>query len=225
MARRPGKLRRGLRRLGARIRTNRGVIKVRSRLGRLGRKLRLPPRIKRAIKHKLRVVRGHCTLAADAVERALPGPLGRGYHHLRLLSPGHLGSFAAFKFQQDRKFLIGFGITYPIVSQLQVPAMIYIGVNPFAALLVSEFIGKPISLGILAWRQHHLRSDRSRTFADTVRGLGTEYQSYAHNERSHARKFMKQRAQRKQRVRSKQRAWQPNTLRHLGRELAMAPGR
>ena len=61
--------------------------------------------------------------------------------------------------------------------------------------------------------------------ADTVRGLGTEYQSYAHNERSHARKFMKQRAQRKQRVRSKQRAWQPNTLRHLGRELAMAPGR
>ena len=210
IAPRRGKVRRGLRRLGARIRRAPVVVKARSGLRKLGRKLRLPPKVKKAIKYKLCVARGFCTLAADRVERALPGRLGRGFHKARLLSPGHLSAFAAKKFKQDPRFLAGFSVAFPLSMHAAVPVGISLGLNPVAALVLHEVLEPPLALGILAWRQHHLRTDRSQTFRGTLRSLGTDYKAFAKVERKKSRRFMAQRARAK------------SSLRQLGRGLAVA---
>ena len=183
--------------------------RVKTALGTLSRKLHIP-QLKKSVGRKLCVARGYCTLAADRVEAALPKRLARGYGKLRLLSPGHLAAFTGQKFKGDPLFLSSFGVAYPVATHLQIPAYIAMGMNPVAAVVVHEALEIPLGLGILAWRQHHLRKDRSQTFRGTLRSLGREHSEFARSRQQESRRFMKQRA----------RARQQGSLGQMGMALA-----
>lgn len=177
-----------------------GVVKtkVKSALGAMSRKLHLP-QLKKSISRKLCVARGYCTLAADRIEKALPKKMANRYAKLRLASPGHLAAFTAQKFSQDPLFLSSFGVAYPIASHLQIPAFIAMGMNPAVALVLHEAVEIPVGLGILAWRQHALRKDKSQSFGGTLRTMGKEHAEFARSRQQESRRFMKRRAQARQR--------------------------
>ena len=183
--------------------------RVKTALGAMSRKLHIP-QPKKSIDRKLCVARGYCTLAADRIEGALPKPLARGYSKLRLASPGHLAAFTGHKFAKDPLFLSSFGVAYPIAAHMQVPVYIALGMNPVAAVAVHEAVEIPLGLGILAWRQHALRKDKSQTFGGTLKALGREHADFARDRQQESRRFMKQRAQKKQQ----------GSLGHIGMALA-----
>jgi len=167
--------------------------KVSAWMLRMQQKIHLPDRIRRPIEAKLCLVRGTCTLMADRLEHSLPPTLGRLAHKLRLLSPLAAGGFAVSKFKQDPVFLTGFGVASTILQNLEIPAMIALGVNPGVALAIHEIAEPPINLAVIAWRQHHLRKDRSQSFLTTVRGLASEYRDHVESRIEENRAFMKQR--------------------------------
>ena len=189
--------------------------RVKGALGAMSRKLHLP-QLKRSLARKLCVARGYCTLAADRVEKALPKRLAKGYSKLRLASPGHLAAFTGSKFKQDPLFLGSFGVAYPIATHLQIPAFIAMGMNPAAALVAHEVIEIPLGLGILAWRQHALRKDKSVGFGGTLKSLGKEHAEFARSRQQESRRFMKQRAMNKQRAKARQQG----SLQQMGLALA-----
>jgi len=153
--------------------------------------LKKTARVKRAVGKRIRLLGGYTTLAADKLERKLPDRAGKAFHKLRLLAPGHLSGFAATKFKQDPVFLSGFGVAYPIAAHLQIPAFIALGMNPGVALVAHEITEIPMSLGILTWRQHQLRKDRSQTFGQTLKGLGKEYKVFADKDMQRSRRMMR----------------------------------
>ena len=197
------------------LRPSRGVRKgkirarVKTALGTMSRKLHIP-QLRRSINRKLCVARGYCTLAADRLESKLPRRLATGYKKLRLLSPGHLAAFSGHKFKRDPLFLSSFGVAYPVATHLQIPAFIALGMNPVAAVIAHEVVEIPLGLGILAWRQHHLRKDKSQSFGGTLKALGREHSKFATARQQESRRFMKQRARTKQQ----------GSLRQMGMALA-----
>lgn len=171
-------------------------------------RLHLPPKLQAAIDKRVCLVRGKCTLLADRIEAKLPPRLSRGFHKLRDVSPLAMSSFAAHEFKKDRVFLATAGTATVLGVHLEVPVLLALGVNPVVTGVVHEVTEPLFLLGLVAWRQHHLR--KGSTFVGTLKHLGREYKQYVRGRREENRAFMRERA-------AKQ-----STLRALGAGLTEA---
>ena len=154
-------------------------------------RLRLPPKLKRKIRRGVKIAKGYGTIAADKIQRSLPRRLSKGFAKVRLMAPTTLGGYAGSMFKKDPVFLGSFGVAYPIATHLQIPAFVYLGMDPVTALVVHEVTEIPLSLGILAWRQHHIREDRSQNFGGTLKKMGVDYRAFAKKEQASSRRYMK----------------------------------
>lgn len=173
--------------------------RLRRSLRGLKKRLRIPPKVKRKIRRGVKIAKGYGTLTADKIQASLPRRLSKGFARVRLAAPTNLGGFAGHKFKQDKLFLGSFGVAYPVATHMQIPAFVYLGMDPVTALVVHEVAEIPMSLGLLAWRQHHIRKDRSQGFGGTLKKLGKEYGEYAKKQQKSSRRFIKgYRRQRKQ---------------------------
>jgi len=176
---------------GKRVVKPRRFRRIRSGFKALKKRLRLPPKVRKKIRRGVKIAKGYGTLAADKVQRVLPRRLGKGFAKIRLAAPTTLGGFAGHMFKKDPLFLGSFGVAYPIAVHLQVPALMAMGMDPVSAVVVHEVAEIPVSLGILAWRQHHIRKDRSQTFGGTLKKMGKDYGQYAKKEQASSRRFIK----------------------------------
>lgn len=157
----------------------------------LKKSLRIPPKLKRKIRRGVNIAKGYGTIAADKIQRSLPRRLSKGFAKIRLAAPTTLGGFAGSMFKKDPVFLGSFGVAYPVAVHAQVPALMYLGLDPVSAVVVHEVVEIPLSLGILAWRQHHIRQDRSQTFGGTLKKMGTDYSAFAKKEQANSRRYIK----------------------------------
>ncbi len=176
------------------------------------KRLRIPPKVKRKIRRGVKIAKGYGTLAADKIQASLPRRLSKGFAKARMFAPTSLGGFAGHKFSQDKLFLGSFGVAYPVATHLQIPAFVYLGMDPVTAVVAHEVIEVPLSLGILAWRQHHIREDRSQSFGGTLKKLGKDYRDYAKKQQSNSRRFIK----------NYKRLRHQNRLRQMSGELGQA---
>lgn len=156
--------------------------------------LKLPPKIKAAVDRRILGLRLQCTRLADRLECKLPPRLRPAFEKLRLLNPLSLAGFAAGKFRQDPVFLAGYGVISKAVDLVKLPLLLAGGVNPLVALAVDQVTGVPLTLGVIVWRQHHLRQDRSQTFRQTTRILFGEYRDFALARRAEDRQLLAERA-------------------------------
>ncbi len=163
-----------------------------AKLATLMSKVRLPPKVQQAIDSRLCATAARCTQLADRVQASLPTTLVPTFEKARLLSPLTLSSYAVKKFREDPVFLTGAGIGTMAAGYVALPAMVGLGVNPAAAFVIKQVVETPIEVGLIAWRQHELRSDRSQTLLGTLRGLGREYRAFATERREQNRRLATQ---------------------------------
>lgn len=157
-------------------------------------RIKLPPRLKNAIDKRVQNLRLQCTRLADRVECRLPGRMRPAFQKLRLFNPLTVSGFAARRFRQDPVFLASYGVISHAVDFVKMPLLLGAGVNPLVALAVDQVTGTPLTLAVIAWRQHHLRTDRSQTFRQTTRNLFGEYREFALARRAEDRQLIAGRA-------------------------------
>jgi hypothetical protein len=160
---------------------------ARSWVSRAFEHLRLPPKIKKVVDNRMLAFRARCTRIADRIECRLPAGLRPAFDKARYLNPLTLSAFCVRKFKQDPIFLTAYGVVSTAVGYAVPPLLMAAGVSAFPALVAHEVIGTPLTLGVIAWRQHHLRQDRSQTFLQTARKLFGEYRDFALQRRADAR--------------------------------------
>ena len=175
---------------GKRVVKPRRFTRIRTRFQALKKRLKIPPKLKRKIRRGVKIAKGYGTLTADKIQRALPSKLGNGFAKIRLAAPTTLGGFAGHMFKKDPLFLGTFGVAYPVAVHLQVPALMAVGMDPVSAVVVHEVVEIPLSLGILAWRQHHIREDRTQSFGGTLKKMGKDYGAFARKEQASSRRFI-----------------------------------
>jgi hypothetical protein len=135
---------------------------------------------------------GQMTCAADQLEHRLPPRLAKAFHHARTCNPLAFSGFAARKFKQDPAFLTGYGVFSWGFSNLQTPLLIAMGMNAGLAVALRFATGVPMDIGVILWREHSRRDDRSRSFWGTVKQLGQEYRAYSSGRREANRRFIEQ---------------------------------
>jgi hypothetical protein len=134
-------------------------------------------------------LRARLTWLADGLERSLPPRMSRGLHMLRSVNPFATGAYAFHKVEQDPAFMIGYGVLSSTLGKLQTPTMLALGASVPATTITSILLGPPLDFTVLTLREHHRRTDRSRSYWGTVKAVGREYKQFVSDRRAQNRAF------------------------------------
>ncbi|MCA9672490.1 MAG: hypothetical protein KC503_43145 [Myxococcales bacterium] len=146
--------------------------------------------VKRSVRRPLNFARAHMTRWADKLEARTPERFKGFVRKLRTAtSPMALGKFTHQKFKADGKFLATYGVASSALGYLSLPVLLST-MSP-AAVLGVRVAHNLVDAGVLLWRQHHLRTDRSQTLGDTWRQLGVELEGYAEKQRALNRRYLR----------------------------------